>query len=1576
MKNTYLFLLLVFALSSQAQWTNQDPNFSQATSIACISSPSKQVVWLAGRDTSQAVSGNRFARSINGGASWTHFTITGFSSYTPSNISAINADTAWVAMFNATGGGGIFRTNNGGASWTQQTTATFAAPDGFPNFVHFFDANNGVCMGDPNGGYFEIYTTTNGGTNWTRVAQANIPASQSQEYGTVNKFSASGNFISFVTTKGRAFVSTNKGLNWTYSSALIGVDTAYTAWVQPKNATELLALCYLPNGPTKLARSTNAGQTWQTSDWVGYLDNNAVGYSAISANAGMHITLSGSDVHFSYDEGKNWRPLPANLGNAGIYNEGVIGTSPNGTIWLGGRYLNGNETGVMSYATPLMDIAVMTTQVGGGKTDCFGKDTLEVKILNTGSTPIAFDSALASATFVIQSKLVGTNFYSAPFSLDESIVTGTLQPGQTLTQKWSGGTLNAATSEYLISTYISLFNSTAGTDWNDTSTTIYINGPRVVSLSDISSGQPVSLLYKGTKAQLSCSGLFNSIQWQSRTLEGKWTNLPGATTATFEITATSTKYYRALTCGGQSSDSILLTVPKIGQAIGYTYYDNQTNGAINNRIQLSGSKLAAVFTGSMDETNTATADRGSFYNHYNGTTWGAPTTSRIESFRTGFPSLAVTKTGKEIVVAHSGSQKLSLFKRDTVGTGNWTEIIDFAKGMWPRIAAGNGDTIHVIALDTGIVTGAKVVYYRSTNAGNTWDIAINLPGYDIANGFAYTSSETYAIQVKGSTVAIVAGGNNNKLVLWKSVDAGQTWTSKTIKTFPAGFDGNTITPNTESTDGIMSLVIDNNNFANVFTGRMFLQDDIAGDGLWNYFPNTDGLLFWKENWPTDSLVEIASAAQTGYSAGDFVLSNNAGLASYPSASILGSNGALFVTFSAPVMGTYDNTTVVNRRDVFGIMSVDGGMSWSLPQNLTQSAHLGIDNSFASTTNNSNGTVHALWQSSTTPVARNDGRVNLKTILHEAIPYSRFESIIQMPLSNSSVCGNDSVEVTYTSVGIYNNHTVQLSDLNWSFTNPITLATFPNTNTLVSHKVKIPNSVKAGTYLIRIVGESGTTSDESYMITITPIANKPVITNSRPLTFCNGDSTVLTIDTAQIGAFNHFWFVNGVMDSASYNKLSYTVNTTANVQVYVNPMGCTTISDTIKTVRNGNQAISVSLTSDTIVCLGSALTLKAIVLTGTPTSYQWRKNGAATGTNSPNLVLGSVNNASAGKYTISINSQCAIFNSDTIDVSINTVPVITGQPVDVHTCDGSNAVFRVVATSLTPLSYQWKKGTQNLGTADTFVVQNAAVTDTGEYTCVVTNSCGNTTSQTVRLTLTEALSINSILADTSVCKGNTLELSINVSGSDVQYRWFKDTSLISTSAILLLNNITLGDAGSYFVEVSNGCGLLVSNIALVSVNDAATVSIELVGGDTLRANITGVYTSISWYVNDSLISTGSSDTILIAAQSGEYKTTVVSGNNCQNSSAPFAHFLTGLAKQHKLNNLTLYPNPANSILFVNGLMGSTGSITITDLLGKQLMKKEFTTSSIQLDVSSLLPGMYLLQVQTEQGLAVEKIQIQR
>ena len=194
MKKTLLALagVMLGSFTAQAQWVLQPFTFPDPFQVAYnIDAVDANVVWASGNDLLEGTA-NQYARTANGGTSWTTGTITNLTSAeTITGIAGLNATTAVVCVTTGTTGR-ILKTVNGGTTWTVQTTAPqFAGPSSFPNFVSFFSATEGICVGDPpTGTAFEIYTTADAGTTWTRVPTANVPAALPGETGIVKNFAA------------------------------------------------------------------------------------------------------------------------------------------------------------------------------------------------------------------------------------------------------------------------------------------------------------------------------------------------------------------------------------------------------------------------------------------------------------------------------------------------------------------------------------------------------------------------------------------------------------------------------------------------------------------------------------------------------------------------------------------------------------------------------------------------------------------------------------------------------------------------------------------------------------------------------------------------------------------------------------------------------------------------------------------------------------------------------------------------------------------------------------------------------------------------------------------------------------------------------------------------------------------------------------------------------------------------------------------------------------------------------------------------------------------------------------------
>ena len=221
------------AENTPMMWTMQSSGFARPyRGIQNISAVDELTAWASAYDgmmsNGQCMD---FCRTTDGGESWLAGTvnIAKNESYTISSISAVSATEAWASVFvsensSTLTGGKIAHTTNGGLTWTVQPSASFSGKSAFPNAVHFWDSLTGVCIGDPNDGYFEIYTTTDGGNNWTRVPMSRIPANKRDETGVVGSIAVCGNTVFFGTTEGRLFRSVDRGATWTVTTTPFQTD--------------------------------------------------------------------------------------------------------------------------------------------------------------------------------------------------------------------------------------------------------------------------------------------------------------------------------------------------------------------------------------------------------------------------------------------------------------------------------------------------------------------------------------------------------------------------------------------------------------------------------------------------------------------------------------------------------------------------------------------------------------------------------------------------------------------------------------------------------------------------------------------------------------------------------------------------------------------------------------------------------------------------------------------------------------------------------------------------------------------------------------------------------------------------------------------------------------------------------------------------------------------------------------------------------------------------------------------------------------------------------------------------------
>lgn len=79
--------------------------------------------------------------------------------------------------------------------------------------------------------------------------------------------------------------------------------------------------------------------------------------------------------------------------------------------------------------------------------------------------------------------------------------------------------------------------------------------------------------------------------------------------------------------------------------------------------------------------------------------------------------------------------------------------------------------------------------------------------------------------------------------------------------------------------------------------------------------------------------------------------------------------------------------------------------------------------------------------------------------------------------------------------------------------------------------------------------------------------------------------------------------------------------------------------------------------------------------------------------------------------------------------------------------------------------------------------------------------------------------------------------------------------------------------------------------------------------------------------------------------------------------------TGVLEK-KIQNILIYPNPVKNVLTIKKNIKKTDKIRIIDLTGKTI--KTIESNSNKIDVSSLLKGIYFLEITTNDSVLVQKL----
>lgn len=216
---------------------------------------------------------------------------------------------------------------------------------------------------------------------------------------------------------------------------------------------------------------------------------------------------------------------------------------------------------------------------------------------------------------------------------------------------------------------------------------------------------------------------------------------------------------------------------------------------------------------------------------------------------------------------------------------------------------------------------------------------------------------------------------------------------------------------------------------------------------------------------------------------------------------------------------------------------------------------------------------------------------------------------------------------------------------------------------------------------------------------------------------------------------------------------------------------------------------VDLGNDTTICADDQITFKT-VLTG---DYLW-----STGSTQPLITV-----SQAGGYSLAVTNENGCTGNASIDLIVQSLPVVDlGN--DTTICKGDVISISAINNGLT---YLWNTG-ENTPTIN--------IAGTGEYSVLVVDNIGCTSSDTMELFLQELPVVN-LGEDTIIC--DKQEVKLNAQNTGLNYHWNTNESS---------QEIILKSSGVYGVEVTDDIGCLGSDSMKLTVNPMPVVDL---GNDT-------------------------------------------------------------------------------------------------------------------------------------------------
>ena len=371
----------------------------------------------------------------------------------------------------------------------------------------------------------------------------------------------------------------------------------------------------------------------------------------------------------------------------------------------------------------------------------------------------------------------------------------------------------------------------------------------------------------------------------------------------------------------------------------------------------------------------------------------------------------------------------------------------------------------------------------------------------------------------------------------------------------------------------------------------------------------------------------------------------------------------------------------------------------------------------------------------------------------------------LDVSTSSIFATGFFVGVYNSYDVGNSTTIALSGL--------------NANTLYYYRVKAKN---------------GCGNSASFSTTITTTTSSspsiPTISTTGALTFCENNSVTLGATT---GGASYDWYLNGSLISTETTGFLFVITPGSYTVKLTNDSSCQSAASAASIIVVEGLPTATAGGSQSICSNATATVNGATASNGT---IAWTENGTGTITSGATTLTptytpaaGDIGNTVILTMMVTSNNTCTPQTATaTYTITVNTLPIITTQPINQLDCEGNIVSFNVVASGV-GLTYVWQRklpaeasfsnipseANVSYPTPDKIRIQSigSSLSVNGtQYQVVVSNGACSVKSSVATLSVNEITGVSPTATTVTQCYGTNYSYTASTSypSNIVSYQW--------------------------------------------------------------------------------------------------------------------------------------------------------------------------------------------------------------